>query len=392
MANAPINAAALESAFSQFNEQSNELEKSYRELEGKVTQLTCQLTASQSARHRELLEKEFLSNRLSRMLEVLPGAIIVIDEHGVIRERNTRSSQFLGSPLLGHAWREIARREFCPGESTDGELRLKGGRWLSLSRQTLGEQGEEILLLTDITETRRMSELMQRQQRLSGIGEMMAKLGHQIRTPLAAALLYASQLGDTATANQRKSISRIMQRLHDLRDTVDDLLYYAGGAKRSGEPVNASNLLKEVLASVSPQLTTCDSINIELSEPDIIFEANGEALKGALSNLVTNSLQSCTEEARIELAAIRSSDQVFLTVTDNGPGIPEENRERVFEPFFTTRPQGTGLGLAVVRSVAEAHDGEVLLDSGPSGTTVAICLPQHQADVAARIMAKQEYA
>ena len=392
MANTAIDAAALESAFSLFNEQSSELEKSYRELEIKVARLTRQLTASKTARHRELLEKERLSKRLSRLLEVLPGAVIVLDGNGVVRERNTRAREFLNSPLTGHAWQQIVRREFCPGDSTDGELRLNDGRWLSLSRDTLQQDDEEILLLTDITETRRTSELLQRQQRLSGIGEMMAKLGHQIRTPLAAALLYASQLGDSAPARQRKTISRIMQRLHDLRDTVDDLLCYAGGAKRSEQPVSALALLEDVVASVTPQLGPRDSVRIELREPDIVFEANGEALKGALGNLVTNSLQSCDGAAEIELGAVRSSDQVFLTVTDNGPGIPTDIRERVFEPFYSTRPQGTGLGLAVVRSVAEAHDGDVLLDSGSSGTTVAMCLPQQQVDVAAKMMANHRYA
>jgi two-component system sensor histidine kinase FlrB len=98
-------------------------------------------------------------------------------------------------------------------------------------------------------------------------------------------------------------------------------------------------------------------------------------LKGALLNLVNNALQACGANARIELGAVRSNNQICLTVTDNGDGISDEIRSRIFEPFFTTRPQGTGLGLAVVRSVADVHNGEVLVDSGPKGTTFAICLP-----------------
>ena len=107
MAIAPINAQALQSAFSEFNQQSSLLKVSYSELEKKISTLTEQLAASQSARHTELLEKERLANRFAHMLEVLPGAIIVINECGVIWERNGKSSELLNRPLLGCAWSEI---------------------------------------------------------------------------------------------------------------------------------------------------------------------------------------------------------------------------------------------------------------------------------------------
>jgi signal transduction histidine kinase len=77
----------------------------------------------------------------------------------------------------------------------------------------------------------------------------------------------------------------------------------------------------------------------------------------------------------VELGAEQVDGRVCLTVSDNGHGIPDAVRPRLFEPFFTTRPQGTGLGLAVVRAVVEAHDGEILVDTGPNGTTFALCLP-----------------
>lgn len=370
-----MNAEALKTAFSAFNQHSSLLEASYRQLQNKVTTLSGQLAASQTARHEELLEKERLGNRLARMLETLPGAIIVIDGSGIILECNSKSSELLNEPLLGRAWSEIVQREFCSGESVDGDLKLKDGRRLSLARQPLGSEPGEILLLTDITESRRMSEMLQRHQRLSSIGEMTARLGHQIRTPLASALLYASQLEKSGTAAQQANAGQIVNRLQDLGGLVDDMLRYAGGTRKSGDIVNVAELLQDVADSIAPQLGDGGQLLVDITDADLVIVGNRGALKGALLNIVNNAIQACDDTPRVELGAVRSEHQVCLTVTDNGHGIGEEVRSRLFEPFFTTRPQGTGLGLAVVRSVAEAHDGEVLVDSGPQGTTFSICLP-----------------
>ena len=309
------------------------------------------------------------------MLEALPSAIIVIDGDGSIIEHNSRSSEFLNTPLLGCAWSVIVQREFCPGESVDGELKRKDGRWLSLARQSLEHEPGEILVLTDVTESRERSDLLKRHQRLSCIGEMTARLGHQFRTPLASALLYASQLDNPAFSDQKNIAGKIISRLQDLASMMDDMLRYAAGAKQSGESINVVDILQDVADAIGPQLESRDQLIVDVVDPDLVIEVNSTALKGALLNLVNNAFQACNDSPRIELGAVRSKNQICLTVTDNGVGISEDIRSRIFDPFFTTRPQGTGLGLAVVRSVAEAQNGDVLVDSGPTGTTIAICLP-----------------
>ena len=375
MANAALQVETLRDAFTTFNRQSSLLEASYRQLQDKVAVMAEELATSQTARHQELLEKERIGNRLAWMLEVLPSAIIVIDGDGFIIEHNSKSSELLNMPLLGCAWSVIVQREFCRGDSVDGELKLKDGRWLSLARQSLGNEPGEILLLTDITESRERSEMLQRHQRLSSIGEMTARLGHQFRTPLASALLYASQLDNPALADRTNVVGKITSRLQDLAGMMDDMLRYAAGAKQSGETVRVAELLQSVADTIGPQIEPENQLVVDVVDPGLVIEVNRTALKGALLNLVGNAVQACTEQPRVELGAVRSKNQICLTVTDNGDGIPEEIRRRIFEPFFTTRPQGTGLGLAVVRSVAEAHNGEVLVDSSPTGTTFAVCLP-----------------
>ncbi len=369
-----MNAASLESAFNAFNEQSALLEHSYRELQQEVASLTQQLDASQSARHRELLEKERLGEQLASTLEALPGAIIILDSNGAISEANGKATELLNQPLLGRPWAEIVKREFTPVDNADGELQLNDGRILSLQRRRLGEERREILLLTDVTESRRMADMLAHHQRLSAIGEMTARLAHQIRTPLASALLYAEQIspGDKSPKTPAK---RIIDRLRELDRMVIDMLQFAGGARHDDEGINVERLLADVAETGAAQLLGDARIAVHIADSDLRVAGNRGALKGALLNLLDNALQACTNDGHVELSAVRDGDRVCLTVTDNGCGIAASQHEQVFEAFFTTRPQGTGLGLAVVRSVAEAHAGKVVLDSGESGTTVALCLP-----------------
>ena len=381
MASEAANTASLESAFDAFNQHSTRLEHAYRELQGRFADLSNKLDTTRRTATAQTLENERISNRLLSLLEALPAAVIIIDNDGVIRECNHRASTLLSKPLIGIAWSVVVQREFCRGASRDGELKQKCGRWLSLSRQSLFNEGGEILLLADITESRGNAEMLERADRLASIGEMTAAFGHQIRTPLASALLYADSLQKRVSPEQEEVTTNIVRRLRDLSGMVDDMLHYAGGATRSGQSVAVSSLLEDVVETIAPQLQSGTRIKIEIADNTMQVTANRDALKGALLNLLTNSIQSCETDPVIELSAVQTRDMICLTVSDNGAGISADIRDRIFEPFFTTRPQGTGLGLAVVRSVAEAHAGEVLLDDTSSGTSISICLPIDGTDV-----------
>jgi two-component system, sensor histidine kinase FlrB len=374
-----FDAEALQSAFARFSRQSVQLEASYRELKEQVASLQSELKAERSARHRELLEKEKLADRLAGMLEALPAAVLVIDGAGIIRELNSKAMELLNRPLLGCPWSDIVRREFCAGRSADGELKLRDGRWLSLARRALENEPGEILLLSDVTESRRMSELMHRHQRLSNIGQMTASLAHQIRTPLTCALLLAAQLGKKNEEQRQAAAQKITARLQELAGMVDDMLKFAGGVKRLGETVPVAELFREVMEDVTPRLDGSVEVTSDFAQEELTVIGNRGALKGALLNLVENAIQACKDGGRVELTAWRSFDNACLAVSDNGQGIDKGIQSRLFEPFFTTRPQGTGLGLAVVRSVAEAHDGQVLCHSGQGGTVFAICVPATRA-------------
>ncbi len=382
MAASAMDAQQLHSAFELFNRQSDLLEQSYRELTDKVERLTDELNEARSARLIELVEKERLSQRLALLLETLPGAIVVIDGNGVIQQQNSEAVRLLNEPLNGCSWANIVRREVRKGGSKDGNIQLRDGRWLSLSRRPLKDEPGEILLLADVTDSRRMTELRQRQERLTAIGEMTAEFAHQVRTPLASAMLYAAQIDRTSEAQARVA-DKVVERLNDLGRMVNDMLGFAKGGHRAEEDVDVRDLFLDIRATLRPQLgerTTLDLLidgtSVDRGDANaFVIAANSDALKGALINLIMNSSQAADGHAHIQLGAWRDDDWIFFTVTDDGPGIEADVMPHLFEPFFTTRPQGTGLGLAVVQDVARSHGGDVRAESLRRGARFTLRLP-----------------
>ena len=307
--------------------------------------------------------------------------LVVLDGEGIVVECNSRAVEMLNRPLIGLTWSEIIRREFGTSPATreaSGELRLPDGRCLSLSRRSLDPEPGEILLLTDVTETRRLQEVVERKSRLSSMGEMTARLAHQIRTPLASALLYVSQIeqaGEQA-ALVRRFAGRAIGKLRELEQMINDMVVFAGGGRSAAESFAVEDLLQDVAEATGPALRGEATVSIAVSDPSLTLHGNRPALAGALTNLVQNALQIAGDGARVELgAAAAAGGEIWLTVTDNGPGVEEELRERIFEPFFTTRRQGTGLGLAVVDSVARAHGGTVSVENHGAGATFLMRLP-----------------
>ncbi|MEM1174614.1 MAG: ATP-binding protein [Pseudomonadota bacterium] len=364
----------LKVAFESFSQHSDQLEQSYRDLQFKVEALTRALNSEQSARLREFRNTERLSKRLAQLLESLPGGIVVIDGEGQIQQHNSEAARLLGRPLLGCSWASIVKREVHGGGTEDGNILLRDGQWLSLSRRALRNEAGEVILLADVTDSRQISELRQRQERLSAIGEMTAEFAHQVRTPLASAMLYAAQL-DTATPTQQRAVQKISERLNDLGRMVDDMLQFAAGTRTNAEIVNVADLVSTAVAAVDGQLAERTKLSFVVQDPSLTVSGNADALRGAIVNLVTNADQAALGAMRIVISARRADDTLVIAVSDDGPGVPEEFLARLFEPFFTTRPQGTGLGLAVVQQVAAAHDGTAKVASSKLGTTFTIELP-----------------
>ncbi len=367
----------LQAAFLAFGSVSEHLSGAFESLGKQVAQLRADLGEAHAG-------QEHLAARLSALIKSLPGGVLVLDRGGHIQEFNPAALDLLGEPLVGQAFGAVCARAFLlqrdAGPGAPGEaVELRSGRFVNVSLRALENSGD-VVLLTDVTESHLMQASLTRQQRLLTLGELAAGLAHQIRTPLAAALLYASQmiLPGRSEADLTRCAQKTVSSLKQLDKLVNDMLAFAhGGAAR--EAVSVSALLEQVAQWLRPALTEGTRLTIGTQAPDLMVRANAPSLVSAVLNLATNALQSAGAPLNLELLARRSATgRAQIIVSDNGPGVPAQIRERIFEPFFTTRASGTGIGLAIVKSVVEAHGGSVCLADAAFGATFIIELPAEE--------------
>lgn len=362
-----------------FNQFSSQLARSYHELEQRVAQLSGELAAARDERLRQLAEQERLAARLRQLLELLPGGLVVVDGTGVVVDCNATAAELLGDPLAGRPWQVIVERALAPAPAGAGEVPLRSGRRISVSTRPLEAEPGHIILLLDVTEQHDLREMVQRHQRLSALGEMAARLAHQIRTPLSSALLYGSQLASpTITAAKRaRFIDSIMGRLRHLERIVNDLLRFAQSGEFEADDIDVQILIDDLFTTLEPQLQGAGGRLTSLNRaPGARLRGSREALHSALLNLATNAIQACGQRPMLHLEVRRDGPGcIEISLADNGPGIPEALREKVFMPFFTTRSDGTGLGLPVARAIVVAHRGDLWMRSSEAGTVFGLRIP-----------------
>lgn len=344
-----------------------------RSLEAQVDELQDRLEQFSAQRIQELAEGERLARRLRNILDLLPGGVVVIDGQGRVREANPVACELLGEPLVGALWRDVIARCFAPRKDDGHEISLRNGRRVSLATRSLEAEPGQLVMLQDMTETRLLQEQLARHERLSSLGRMMASLAHQIRTPLSAALLYAGHLSERPLPfeQQQRFALRIKERLQELEHQIRDMLVFARGELPLSDRLSPKELFDALRAAADSHVQglqvrwQCDARGGELL-------CNRDTLVGAILNLINNAVQAGGPQVRLKIHLLRRGDTLRLAVSDSGPGIEPAVLARLGEAFFTTKTAGTGLGLAVVKAVARAHRGELLLRSRVGRGTCAI--------------------
>lgn len=346
-------------------------------LQGRVATLTAELAEASALHRQELEEKERLACRLQGLLDLLPGGVVVIDGQGRVREANPGAQELLGAGLHGQLWRDIIVRSFAPRRDDGHEVSLKDGRRVSIATRSLTGEPGQLVLLTDLTETRRLQDQLARHERLSSLGRMIASLAHQIRTPLSTAMLYASHLQEGALSPERRQqfAGRLKDRLIELEHQVRDMLVFARGELPLPDRLAPRELLAALRAAGEPRVQgAAVRWQCDVSVGELL--CNRDTLVGALLNLLENATQAAVGPLRLKVHLFRRAASLHIVVSDNGAGMSAQTLARLGEPFFTTRPTGTGLGLAVVQSVARAHSGELRIRSRQGrGTCVRLLLP-----------------
>ena len=321
------------------------------------------------------------SEMADQLIEMMPTGLVMLDGNGVVVKINKVARGLLDEPILGQPWFNVIARSFKPRADDWHEVSLKDGRRVKLEITSLGDQPGQLIMITDLTETRLLQDKVGQMQRLSSLGRMVSTLAHQIRTPLSAAMLYSANLSNRKLTEVARGTfqEKLSSRLRDLEQQVNDMLLFSkSGNEQVVKSLSVNELINDSVQTMDALITKANAkVNIHLADENHSILANKNALTGAIQNLVHNALQATSAEknqqAIINIQVYTHHGDVYISVKDNGPGINSKNIDKIFEPFYTSSSNGTGLGLAVVKSVVEAHQGEVNYLSQP-GEGAHFCL------------------
>lgn len=244
-----------------------------------------------------------------------------------------------------------------------------------------GHQLGVVAIIRDVSETYSLQKQVARADRLAAIGEMAAGIAHELRTPLTSIRGFVQYLqGSTDPGEWKEYGDIIIREVDGLNRIVSELLDLVRSQPLHTESTDINRLVEETL------LLARDSASnrrvayvLELAESLPQVEVDRGQIKQVLLNIIVNAIQAIAEQGEIRIStAMHENGGVILCVSDNGCGIPAAVRERIFDPFFSTKPTGTGLGMAIARRIIESHHGSIEIDSNEGqGTLVSLILPAH---------------
>jgi len=347
--------------------------------------------ALENARLVELLSSA--KREWEKTVDAISQAICIVDAHGTVRRANLVFAELIQMPvtalpgrpwlgLLPPAWSDPVARAIAEPSATSVEIRA-GERTLLLSTIPMAEPGSAVLVFEDHTDRRRLQEQLIQSEKMSAIGQLIAGVAHDLNNPLASVVGFSDFLAETGVpAALEEPLQVIRQEAERAATIVKNLLSFARSqeGERVRQPIQP--LLDSTLVLLRNQLMAYKveaTLDVEPGLPEV--EVNANQIKQVFVNLINNACQAIASDApsgRIWISAKRAQDVIAVSVTDSGPGIPEDVALRVFEPFFTTKPegQGTGLGLSICQGILKEHGGRITLETRPGGgATFAVELP-----------------
>lgn len=374
----------LERAMHALGRISETLVSSYQALETRAQRVEAEL-------ERKVAELDALRGHLEAILEALPTGVVVRDALGNVLRVNRAALEILGvdaSEVVGTRGGRALESVAADGRSTeiacgDGRTRTIASKSSPIQRGRPDQRGESVQILDDRTELVALSERLHRQHKLAALGNMAGGIAHELRNPMNAIRGFAALLEPRLPleSKERRWASLIVQGIGEADQILGSMLTLARTESMTRESVDARELVEAAIAAARVEGGGEGKWRIESSiEPADFprFVADRIKLRQALRNLIANAIDAQPRGGALRVLATLARGEISLRVCDAGPGIPRELRSRVLEPFFTTRAEGTGLGLALVHTIAALHGGRVEVSPDPSplgGADIAVHLP-----------------
>jgi PAS domain S-box-containing protein len=386
----------LEAALRLFDETVRALEARARRLEEVLTVKQGQLQEANRRLEEKVDELDTLSRYLELIMSSVASGVVAVDASGVVTTINAAARRCYKGLDISLEGQQLC--EVFPDSAIGALLSGSDAGPISGERRVLGADGRDRILevvaspivapdgsivgavevVEDVTEVRLLEEQVQRGERLRALGEMAAGVAHEIRNPLNGIEGFSSLLARDAEAGSRgeRHARAIVEGVRDLNKTVGALLEFTRQRPPQKQDIVPADLLascKELLEAEyadDPEAPRIDLIDRWPSGRTIAVDAS--QIRQVLLNLTQNGIQACLGAGggphRLALT-IRATDNgdCQVSIDDSGPGIPEEARQHVFTPFFTTKDHGTGLGLAIVHTIVQLHDGDIAVEESPLG-------------------------
>lgn len=333
------------------------------------------------------------------LISRLPVGIIATDEQGAIKTFNAQAAELTGiapETALNHKATEVLPRHLVPffspataaEEMLDRELDASvAGKNLTLHASSVPIHDENaaaigrVLLLHDLTRLKALERQMQKHERLVSLGKMAGGVAHEVRNPLSSIKGLAALLGSrfAEESEERHSATLLIHEVERLNRAITELLNFAKPLPLDREPFDLETLLTDSLTLIASDATALGVVTRHRVEGDLPpVVGDRDRLNQVLLNLYLNSMQAMEQGGTLTVTA-RTGERagtVQIVVRDSGSGIAPEILDRIMDPYFTTKPQGSGLGLAMVHKIMEEHGGGVQVESRVGeGTTVTLTLP-----------------
>jgi signal transduction histidine kinase len=322
---------------------------------------------------------------LHAILQSIGEAIIVLDQDEKITVINKSAEELFcldSKDAVGMMFSEL---NFTTENDNSGtSLTVDGRKYdIILSRSTVfdsdGFVRGYVILIKDITRLKELERQHERNLRLIAMGEMAAKIVHEIRSPLCSIELFSNMLSnDLEGTSHSKMAVGISTGIKSLNNILTNMLFFAKPQKPSFKDTRISEVVEESVRMLAPLIEVRGIMLSETVTEEVIY-GDSELLKQVFMNIVLNAIQSMPDGGILEIVTGGNDEFVTVAVSDEGEGIEVENIEKIFDPFFSTKDKGTGLGLAIAHKIMQCHDGFIkAYKKDEKGSTFCVYFPKNK--------------